>query len=177
MVRSLTSPQPYIPLTSPFQSLRIVPSAPHPSSIPSTPGAPSAPGVHDTLRSNLLLSAPPPKTAALTTASSTPSTQSFHPLESRLSRWRAQQDTLKMELLRRQFGIAEPVRRGMEMSIVLAGEWRPMSLGCGQGASVHADILAGRDAEIGWEDVFTGGEMGEAGDFHVEMEGRFGMAW
>ncbi|KAK0314955.1 hypothetical protein LTR74_013332 [Friedmanniomyces endolithicus] len=156
-------------------SLRIVPSAPHPTSIPSTPGAPSAPGVHDTLRSNLLLSAPPPKTASLASTSS--QTQSFHPLESRLSRWRAQQETLKMELLRRQFGIAEPVRRGMEMSIVLAGEWRPMSLGCGMGASVHADILAGRDAEIGWEDVFTGGEMGEGGDFHVEMEGRFGMAW
>ncbi|TKA83662.1 hypothetical protein B0A55_00461 [Friedmanniomyces simplex] len=161
-------------------SLRIVPSAPHPTFTSTSLGAPSAPGVHDTLRANLSLSAPPPKATSASTSTSTnpPPTHSFHPLESRLSRWRAQQETLKMELLRRQFGIAEPVKRGMEMSIVLAGEWRPMSLGFGSGgASVHADILAGRDAEIGWEDVFTGAEMGESVDFHVEMEGRFGMAW
>ncbi|KAK3638655.1 hypothetical protein LTR56_012961 [Elasticomyces elasticus] len=155
-------------------ALRIVPSAPHPTATPTSIGAPSAPGVHDTLRANLSLSAPPPKAASLSTSTTT---QSFHPLEARLSRWRAQQDGLKMELLRRQFGIAEPVKRGMEMSIVQAGEWRPMSLGFGEGASVHADILAGRDTELDWEDVYTGGEMRETVDFHVEMEGHFGMAW
>ena len=59
-----------------------------------------------------------------------------------------------MESLRRTFGIAEPVRRGMELKIAGAGEWRPRVLG-GAG-SVHSDILAGRDCEIGWEDVFVG---------------------
>merc|ERR1711939_539688 len=84
--------------------------------------------------------------------------QSFHPLESRLAKWRTQQESLKMELLRRQFGIAEPVKRQMELGIVRAGEWQPACLGgVTNGASVHADILAGRDCEIGWEDVFTGG--------------------
>jgi proteasome maturation protein len=59
-----------------------------------------------------------------------------------------------MEMLRRQFGIAEPVRRGMELKITQAGEWRPAALGRSSG--VHKDILEGRDTEIGWEDVFTG---------------------
>jgi hypothetical protein len=61
---------------------------------------------------------------------------------------------MKMEMLRRQFGIAEPVRRGMELKIASAGEWRPAALGGSSG--VHKDILEGRDCEIGWEDVFTG---------------------
>ena len=59
-----------------------------------------------------------------------------------------------MESLRRTFGIAEPVRRGMELKIAGAGEWRPQVLG--GASSVHSDILAGRDCEIGWEDVFVG---------------------
>ena len=83
-----------------------------------------------------------------------------------------------METLRRQFGIAEPVKRGMELNIVRAGEWRPMCFGGGGMVSgVHEDILSGRDAEIGWEDVFTGEEMRDQVDFHVEMERRFGMNW
>jgi proteasome maturation protein len=84
-----------------------------------------------------------------------------------------------MEMLRRQFGIAEPVKRGMEMAIVRAGEWRPMCIGGWGGGmgGLHADILAGRDAEIGWEDVFGGDEMRDQLDFHTEMEGRFGMGW
>lgn len=59
-----------------------------------------------------------------------------------------------MEMLRRQFGIAEPIRRGMELKTVKEGEWRPAVLG--GTAGVHRDILEGRDCEIGWEDVFTG---------------------
>ena len=59
-----------------------------------------------------------------------------------------------MEMLRRQFGIAEPVRRGMELKIAREGEWRPAALGGASG--VHRDILEGRDAEVGWEDVFVG---------------------
>ena len=45
------------------------------------------------------------------------------------------------------------------------------------GGGIHEDILAGRDCEFGWEDVFTGDEMRGEMDFHVEMEGRYGMAW
>ncbi len=42
----------------------------------------------------------------------------------------------------------------MELRIAGAGEWRPLALGASAG--VHSDILAGRDCEIGWEDVFVG---------------------
>lgn len=72
--------------------------------------------------------------------------------------------------------MAEPVKRQMELSIVRAGEWQPGCLG-GLGGNLHADILAGRDGEIGWEDVFTGEEMRDQVDFHTEMEVRFGMNW
>lgn len=59
-----------------------------------------------------------------------------------------------MNTLRRTFGIAEPVRRGMELKIAKAGEWRPAALG--GSAGVSSDVLAGRDTEISWEDVYTG---------------------
>ncbi|KAF7196603.1 Proteasome maturation factor UMP1, partial [Pseudocercospora fuligena] len=150
-----------------IMSLRIVPAPSHPSITTPNLGAPSAPGVHDTLRANLSLSTSAPK------ASAPSNTLSSHPLESRLSQWRTQQENLKMEMLRRQFGIAEPVKRQMELQIVRAGEWRPAVFGATAG--LHADILSGRDCEIGWEDVFTGEEMRESVDFHVEMEGRFRM--
>ncbi|EMC91763.1 hypothetical protein BAUCODRAFT_38906 [Baudoinia panamericana UAMH 10762] len=155
-------------------ALRIVPTASHPTHTQPSLGAPSAPGVHDTLRANLSLTTPAPKASAASSSSDAPT--SFHPLESRLGQWRAQQEALKMEMLRRQFGIAEPVKRQMELGIVKAGEWRPGQLGAGS-AGVHADILAGRDTEIGWEDVFTGDEMRDAVDFHTEMETRMGMTW
>jgi proteasome maturation protein len=82
-----------------------------------------------------------------------------------------------MSLLRRQFGLAEPVKRQMELGIVKAGEWRPAALGGGGASGLHRDILEGRDAEIDWEDVFDGGELRNEKDFHAEMEGRFGMNW
>lgn len=59
-----------------------------------------------------------------------------------------------MASLRRTFGIAEPVRRGMELKIARAGEWRPQMLG--GSAGVSGDVLAGRDLEITWEDVYRG---------------------
>jgi proteasome maturation protein len=117
--------------------------------------------------------------------------------------WRETQDRVKMEMLRRQFGIAEPVRRGMELKITEAGEWRPAALGRSSG--VHKDILEGRDTEIGWEDVFTGksscpygdahgwflplellrlanayptgNELREVPDFHTEIEAKMKMNW
>ncbi|EAT85826.2 hypothetical protein SNOG_07175 [Parastagonospora nodorum SN15] len=171
-------------------SLRIVPQKAHASHAQLETSAPSAPGVHDTLRSRL---------GQTTTVSAGPSSskpvalQSAHPLEARLVQWRETQDRVKMEMLRRQFGIAEPVRRGMELKITEAGEWRPAALG--RSSNVHKDILEGRDTEIGWEDVFTdrrafvycmwrlaniflvGNELREAPDFHSEMEAKLRMNW
>lgn len=59
-----------------------------------------------------------------------------------------------MEGLRRTFGIAEPVRRGMELKIAREGEWRASVLGGSSG--VHGDVLEGRDWGCEWEDVFKG---------------------
>ena len=63
-----------------------------------------------------------------------------------------------MEGLRRAYGIAEPVRRGMELKIVKDGSFRPAVLGGAIGGNVHEDILVlgGRETEVGWEDVFVG---------------------
>jgi hypothetical protein len=59
-----------------------------------------------------------------------------------------------MNTLRRTFGIAEPVRRGMELKIARHGEWVPGALG--GSAGVSGDVLEGRDWGIEWEDVFAG---------------------
>ena len=61
---------------------------------------------------------------------------------------------MKLESLRRTFGIAEPVRRAMELKIVDQGEWRPAVLGGGVG--LHGDILRGMDGGCSYEDIFTG---------------------
>lgn len=84
-----------------------------------------------------------------------------------------------MEKLRREFGLAEPVKRGMEKKIVGAGEWRPACLSVGAGAlgDVHKDVLEGRETEIGWEDVFRGQEGRQVPGFHEEMEARLKMNW
>ncbi|KAI4152698.1 MAG: hypothetical protein LQ340_002763, partial [Diploschistes diacapsis] len=57
-----------------------------------------------------------------------------------------------MEGLRRTFGIAEPVRRAMELEIVRHGEYRAGALG--GSAGVAGDVLEGRDWECAWEDIF-----------------------
>lgn len=104
---------------------------------------------------------------------------SKHPLEARLARWTETQDSLKLESLRRTFGIAEPVRRGMELKIVREGSfWTPaavMAAGAGAVPSVHEDILTGRDADITWEDVYTGSDGAVGEGVHEEMERKAGM--
>ncbi|KAL8795051.1 MAG: hypothetical protein Q9182_007570 [Xanthomendoza sp. 2 TL-2023] len=80
-----------------------------------------------------------------------------------------------MTSLRRNFGIGEPVRRGMELKIAREGEWRPSALG--GSAGVSGDILVGRDTEVSWEDIYTGHELSAGVDFHAEMEGKLKMDW
>ncbi|MCJ1349672.1 hypothetical protein MMC31_007913 [Peltigera leucophlebia] len=80
-----------------------------------------------------------------------------------------------MVALRRTYGIAEPVCRSMELNIANSGEWKPKSLG--GSAGLHGDILAGRDMEMTWEDVYKGDETREGADFHSEMEARLKMDW
>ena len=105
---------------------------------------------------------------------------SAHPLEARLKQWEATRENLRMEMLRRTYGIAEPVRRGMELKITRDGEWRPLVLGsAGPGSallpSVHEDILLGRDTTVDWEDIYTGEETRSVPSFHEEMERKLRM--
>jgi len=81
-----------------------------------------------------------------------------------------------MEGLRRTFGMAEPIRRGMELKITREGEWRPACLGGGLEKSVHEDILNGNDASISWEDVFKGDETRGVQGFHEEVERKVRMS-
>ncbi|RDL39874.1 Uncharacterized protein BP5553_04214 [Venustampulla echinocandica] len=154
-------------------AMRIAPAAANPSShshlASHSIGAPSAPGLHDTLRAGV-----GPKFSLSTSASSVDAPDSSHPLEARLKNWEATQEALKMEGLRRTFGIAEPIRRGMEFKIVREGSWRPAVLGGGRG-DVHEDILKGRECEITWEDIFTGDETRNIPGFHEEVERKVRM--
>ncbi|KAK4119431.1 proteasome maturation factor UMP1 [Parathielavia appendiculata] len=153
-------------------SLRIVPADAHLTSFTHNPShntsAPSAPGLHDTLRAGV---GPSP----FDIADNKP--QSAHPLDSRLKSWEATREALRMETLRRAYGVAEPVRRQMELKITREGEWKPMVLGGGGSGmgSVHEEILAGRDDTITWEDVFTGEEMRPVVGVHEEMERKVNM--
>jgi len=68
------------------------------------------------------------------------------------------------------------VWRGIELQAARIGEWRPAVLG--GGTPIHSDILAGKDCECSWEDVFGAGEeFRELPDFHTEMEARMRMNW
>ena len=78
-----------------------------------------------------------------------------------------------MEGLRRTFGMAEPIRRGMELKIARDGEWRPAVLGS-SGPGVHEDILTGRDNDY-LGGVFKGDELRGVPGFHEEVERKVRM--
>ncbi|TGZ84409.1 proteasome maturation factor UMP1 [Ascodesmis nigricans] len=124
--------------------------------------APSAKVVRDTLRSG----APP---SSLSTA-----LNSRHPLEARLKNWDATQHALKMEGLKRLYGMAEPIKR--EMEVKMCADYVPAQLG--GPSNLHKDILEGKDTTIEWEDVFKGTDnVYELPDFHSELETRCRMKW
>ncbi|GAM85125.1 hypothetical protein ANO11243_031290 [Dothideomycetidae sp. 11243] len=170
-------------------ALLLVPSAAHSTVHKQTTSAPSAPGVPDPLRSRLALTTTLSPPSSSSESTSTAETSSTHPLESRLSRWRATQDATRFTMLARHYGAAEPVRRRLELADCAVGEWRPAALGAqgrsfgspwasgsvATGAGVHADVLLGREAEFGWEDVFVDRPLDREVDFHTEMEARCGM--
>jgi proteasome maturation protein len=56
-----------------------------------------------------------------------------HPLEARLKNWDETQMNLKMEGLRRLYGAAEPIRRGMEVRMCAVCFWFKMWGGGGRG--------------------------------------------
>lgn len=96
-------------------------------------------------------------------------------MEARLHNWEETQQKTKLEMYRRVFGAAEPIRRTMELEIVDATDFRPELLGGPD--SMHRDILLNREATVDWEDVYKGGFEGGRGvsDFHTEMERKMGI--
>ncbi|RKF81093.1 Proteasome maturation factor UMP1 [Golovinomyces cichoracearum] len=158
-------------------ALRIVPSENYQSTYShldsNAAGAPSAPGTYDLLRAGV-----GPTLTSLNNSSTSisNSTDSNHPLENRLKKWEETQEALKMESLRRTFGIAEPIRRGMELKMVREGSWKPACLGGGLERSVHEDILMGTDTGCQWEDIFKGYEIRSIPEFHDEVERKVRMA-
>lgn len=141
------------------------------SHITKSTSAPSAPGLHDTLRAGV---GPASLSSASADADAPATLDSAHPLEARLKNWDATQEALRMETLRRMFGMAEPIRQGMELKIVRDTTWRPVALGPPV-TSVHEDILKNKDTTVTWEDVFTGEEMRPVPGFHDEMERKLKM--
>ncbi|KAI9727898.1 MAG: hypothetical protein M1828_005303 [Chrysothrix sp. TS-e1954] len=145
----------------------------------SSHSAPSAPGVHDTLRSSLSHPSSNPASILTPHPSSSSEVLSSHPLESRLRHWRSTQHSLHQTLARRTYGIAAPVIRDMELVACRLGEFdRPGVLGGigGGTGGLHADVLGGTDWEVGgWEGVYGGDSWGGGDDFAGEAEGRRGL--
>lgn len=148
------------------QSLRIVPESSEQEAVSSVAfgeAAAHAPGLQDVLRT---------QEGPLSIASKV---NGRHPLEARVGKWEQTQHETRMEMYRRVFGAGEPVRRGMELAIVEASEFRPSMVS--SGAAMHRDILMNKDARVEWEEVYPNGfESGNAvADFHTQMERAMGM--
>ncbi|RKF58718.1 Proteasome maturation factor UMP1 [Erysiphe neolycopersici] len=155
--------------------MSIIPSPDHPSKYSDSnvnfASAHSAPIIQDLLQNGL-----GPTFTPLDSSKPSEPSVSNHPLEARLKKWEETQEALKMEGLRRTFGIAEPIRRGMELKIVREGSWKPACLGGGFERSLHEDILMGTDTGCQWEDIFKGDLSRNIPEFHQEVERKVGMA-
>ena len=57
-----------------------------------------------------------------------------------------------METRRRLLGMADPIKREMELELVQQSEFRPQVLG--GSARLHSDILQNKDWSVDWEDVY-----------------------
>ncbi|ODV82752.1 hypothetical protein CANARDRAFT_30603 [[Candida] arabinofermentans NRRL YB-2248] len=147
-------------------NLRLIPSDSKPSTVQSNaygPAAPSAPALHDTLRSG---------EGPLSVSSKI---NNRHPLEARIQNWDQHARDQQLESYRRIFGAADPIKREMELSIVEQDSFKPMILGGGYESSLQKDILLNRETTIDWEDIYTGFDSKPQLDFHTEMEKKFGI--
>ncbi|SCU93669.1 LAFA_0F17612g1_1 [Lachancea sp. 'fantastica'] len=135
----------------------------------SQPASNAAPALPDTLRSQNGGAAP-----------LTSRMNGKHPLEAKLQNWDTTQRQRDLQQYRQVFGLAEPMKREMELAIVRNSDFNPLSLGTENGfsspASMHRDILLNREASVDWEDVYPGSSsMGIGGvslgaDVHGAIE-------
>ncbi|SCU91980.1 LAMI_0E08196g1_1 [Lachancea mirantina] len=93
-----------------------------------------------------------------------------HPLENRVNNWDATQRRRQLEQYRQVFGIAEPIKREMELQIVEHSNFNPLDT-TGQ-RSMHADILLNRDASVDWEDVYPSADATGAVDLGHNVHGQ-----
>lgn len=97
-----------------------------------------------------------------------------HPLEARLQHWEATQRDRQLEQYRQIFGIAEPMKRVMELEIVDRTDFNPLNQ-----SALHRDILLNKDASIDWEDVYPGSGLRSGNvlgdDVHASIERRTGI--
>ncbi|CEP61995.1 Ump1p LALA0_S04e05336g [Lachancea lanzarotensis] len=96
-----------------------------------------------------------------------------HPLEAKLQNWDQTQRQRDLQNYRQVFGLAEPMKREMELAIVRNSDFAPLSSGT---AGMHEDILLNREANVDWEDIYPGSNsMGSGGvslgaDVHGAIE-------
>lgn len=102
-----------------------------------------------------------------------------HPLENRVRNWEATQHKRQLEQYRNVFGVAEPMRRVMELGIVDATDFNPVSSALGS-SSIHRDILMNKEASVDWEDVYSGSQGLLSGNMvgdevHTQIERKAGI--
>lgn len=97
-----------------------------------------------------------------------------HPLEAHLQNWDATQRNRQLEQYRQLFGVAEPMKRVMELEIVERTDFNPLNQ-----SSLHRDILLNKDASIDWEDVYPGvglqSGLNLGSDVHAQIERQAGI--
>ena len=94
-----------------------------------------------------------------------------HPLQARVEGWEETQRARQLEQYRQLFGIAEPMKRVMELEIVERTDFNPLST---NQDSLHKDILLGKDTSMDWEDVYPANNIASgmmvANDIHTKIE-------
>lgn len=98
-----------------------------------------------------------------------------HPLETRISEWDQTQRDRQLEQYRQIFGIAEPMKRVMELEIIEKTDFNPLN----NASSIHKDILLNKDTSIDWEDIYkNNGSTGVSSsnmvnnDIHTQIENK-----
>ncbi|CAR28919.1 hypothetical protein ZYGR_0U02780 [Zygosaccharomyces rouxii] len=98
-----------------------------------------------------------------------------HPLEARLQNWEETQRKRQLEQYRQIFGIAEPMKRVMDLKLVEQTDFNPLNQ-----SNLHRDILLNKDSSIDWEDVYGEPLVSQSGnllgdDVHAKIESHTGI--
>ncbi|CAH00142.1 Ump1p [Kluyveromyces lactis] len=97
-----------------------------------------------------------------------------HPLESRVRNWDETQHKRQLEQYRQIFGVAEPMKRVMELKLVQNTDFNPLNQ-----SNLHKDVLMNKEASIDWEDVYPTSDFASgmmvADDVHTKIEKRMGI--